>query len=261
LTNICRLALPAILLISSTAFGSDRRFQWSNEFSPPSAQFYQEQFSPFYWGISWEGAIPKVENEDRLFSLGSVKKVITAATALRELGSDYQFTNEFTGDLDVAQGTVISPTFSVSGDPTWGHPSYGESLSTRVDRVVAELKKLNIKNVTGEIQFNLLRPAVGQFQRPAEWKKDWLLECYASLPTPVSFNGNCATLSLKSAKSVHWIEPGVSTPIVNKLVSGKVNSMVITPELDSLGRVQRYIVSGSIVSAVNKTLPVHQKIG
>ena len=258
MTNICRLALPIFLFISTAAFGSDQRFLWSQEFTPTGVNFNQESLSPFYWGISWEGTAPKFENEDRLFSLGSVKKMITSATALRELGSDYQFTNEFTGDLDPAQGLVHSPAFSVSGDPTWGHPSYGESLSTRVNHVVAELKKLNIKKVIGEIQFNLLRPAVGQFQRPAEWKREWLLECYASLPTPVSLNGNCAVLSIKSTKIIGWIEPGVSTPIVNKLTSGKVNSISITPELDSLGRVQRYIVSGTFVSPVSRALPVHQ---
>lgn len=209
------------------------------------------------WGVSWGGAAPKSENEDQLFSLGSVKKIITAVTALRELGSDFRFSNEFTAELDDSQGLIVSPVFSVSGDPTWAHPAYGENLFTRVLKVASELKRLNVKKVTGEIRIDLLRPAVGQFHRPVEWKNSWLLECYAALPTPVSLYGNCAELTVKSSKNAYWNTPGVSTPIENKLSYGRSNTYDISPVLDSFGRVEKYVLSGTVSAPFSVAIPVH----
>ena len=261
--GVKRLILPVLsFLLSTSVFATDIRGRWSNEFVTSEVNSLNDE-TPliFNWGISWRGAEPRNENETRPFSLGSVKKIITAATALRELGSMYQFSNEFTADLDPAQSIIFSPSFSVSGDPTWAHPSYGETLVSRVANIITELKKLNVKKVVGDIQINLLRPAIGQFHRPAEWKDEWLLKCYATLPTPVSLNGNCAELSINSAKKVAWVTPGVSTPIENKLFTDKSNSIVITPQLDALGRIKKYTVSGGVASAITEAVPVHQNEG
>ena len=83
---------------------------WSNEFSPPTPLF-QEESAPPIWGISWLGTVARNDNEDHLFSLASVKKMITAATALRVLGPDFKFANEFNGELDASQGIIFSPSF------------------------------------------------------------------------------------------------------------------------------------------------------
>ena len=255
MTKFCRTIVAILLLSGSSAVASANSQLWSNEFSPISVN--EASSTPFYWGINWVGSVPRSENEDRLFSLGSVKKIITSATALRELGSEFKFSNEFTADLDAVSETVFSPSFSVSGDPTWAHPSYGETLSSRVNKVVLELKRLNVKRVVGEIQINLLRPAVGQFKRPTEWKNEWLSECYAALPTAISLNGNCAVLSINSLKKVNWLTPGVGTPIEFKLFASKNNSLMITPYLDSFGRVEKYKVTGGFATAMTVAIPVH----
>ena len=256
LTSIFHYLTVIILLLSPAAFATDLRSLWSNEFAIQPLK--KGSINSFVFGVSWEGGSPRNENETNLFSLGSVKKIITAATALRELGSDYQFSNEFCGDLDTAQGILFSPSFSVSGDPTWAHPSYGENLSSRILKVINELKKQKVKRVVGEIKINLLRPAVAQFHRPEEWKKEWLLECYAALPTSVSLNGNCAELAIYSRKNLGWATPGVSTPIENRLTISKVNSIVITPQLNEFGRIQKYVVSGGFASPITQSVPVHE---
>lgn len=256
LVNICRLSLSILLFMAAPAHALGSAQLWSNEFLPSSVN-ENEAGMPITWGISWGGVSPRNENEDRLFSLASVKKVITAATALRELGSDFQFSNEFTGEVDASQGVLYSPVFAVSGDPTWGASSYGESLTSRISKVVLRLKKTKVKKVVGKIDIQLLRPAVGQFHRPAGWKKDWQLQCYAALPTPVSLNGNCAELSIDSVKSVSWKTPGVSTPVENKLVAAQENSIVITPKMDTFGRVEKYVISGGFALAVSEFIPVH----
>lgn len=256
LTQFCRHLLILLLLASPPAFALDSMRLWSNDFlsSSVNESLYDQSIT---WGISWGGNSPRNENEDRLFSLASVKKVITAATSLRELGSDFKFSNEFTGELDAGLGVLLSPTFSVSGDPTWGVSAYGETLTSRVSTVVRRLLKMKVNKVVGRIEIQLLRPAVGQFKRPAAWKKEWQLVCYAALPTPVSLNGNCAELSIESEKNAAWKTAGVSTPVENKLVSAKQNSIVITPMLDTMGRVEKYVLTGGIATAVSEFVPVH----
>ena len=254
LTKLCRLSLP-VLLFSTSAFAMPVSELWSNEFVSSSVNYVRS--SSLIWGISWDGVVPRYENEDRLFSLGSVKKMITTATALRELGSDFKFSNEFTGNLDSTQNIIFSPTFSVSGDPTWAHPSFGETLTSRLGLVIAELKKQGVKKVSGDIQINSLSPAVAQFHRPAEWKDSWLLECYASLPTLVTLDGNCAALAIRSVKSVSWATSGVSTPIVNQLVAADQNSIQVVPALDASGKVEKYTVKGGFAAATSVAIPVH----
>jgi len=232
---------------------------WSNEFVSSSVNYVKT--APLIWGISWDGAVPRYENEDRLFSLGSVKKMITSATALRELGSEFKFSNEFTGDLDANQQIVFSPAFSVSGDPTWAHPSFGETLTSRIENVITELKKLGIKKISGDIQINSLSPKVAEFHRPAEWKESWLLECYAALPTLVTLDGNCAALSIHSLKSVTWSTPGVSTPIVNQLIAAEKNSIEVVPSLDASGKVAKYTIKGGFAAATSVAVPVHSNEG
>jgi D-alanyl-D-alanine carboxypeptidase/D-alanyl-D-alanine-endopeptidase (penicillin-binding protein 4) len=256
LTYFCRSILIALFIIATPARAFDSRQLWSNEFG-----FHEtpelESTIPLTFGIAWAGNRPRVENEDRLFSLASVKKVITAATALRVLGPDFRFANEFTGEFDPLQKAIYRPTFSVSGDPTWGHEAYGESLRTRVAKVVAELKKQNVKKVVGEIQFNLLKSELGNYARPSGWKPQWKTACYAGLTTPVILNGNCAQMAVYPNGKVFWITQGVDTPITNRLVRGSVDQFSVMPVLDQLGRVERYEVSGSVTRAGSVFLPVH----
>ena len=258
LSTICRFGLVSLLLMSTPVSAFDNRSLWSNEFQSSDSQNRStEDYIPLTWGIDFSGSIPRSENDERLFSLASVKKMVTAATALRELGSDFKFNNEFTGELDEAQAAIYSPSFSVSGDPTWGHEAYGETLRTRVSKVVQELKKLKVKRVVGEIKINLLKPAIGQFSRPKGWKPSWLLECYASLPTTVMLNGNCAQLAVYPDKRAFWITEGVSTPIENNLVVTAEDSLSIVPVLDSLGKVSKYILNGGMSRPSSVYLPVH----
>lgn len=253
-TIIYRLVCLSLILQANAAFA----FQYTPLFSTDLLSSFglHSDARPLTWGYFYQGHFPKYENEEKPFSLASVKKVITAATSLRVLGSEFRFANEFSGDYDSINQAIFSPVFAVSGDPTWGSPDYGESLSTRVAAVVRELQKLKVKRVVGEVKVSLLSSAVGNFARPKGWKNSWLLECYASLPTPVVLNGNCAQLVINLEKSF-WLTNGVSTPIENRLQPSKMDSVQVVPELDDLGRVKKYTLSGGISKPTSIYLPVH----
>jgi D-alanyl-D-alanine carboxypeptidase/D-alanyl-D-alanine-endopeptidase (penicillin-binding protein 4) len=252
----CRSIWFLLLITSIPARALEARQYWSNEFVPSEVQT-KESLIPFTWGIQWQGASPRFENQDRLFSLASVKKVITAATAMRELGPEFKFTNEFRGEHDETQAAVYNPVFAVTGDPTWGHEAYGETLRTRVAKVVDELKRLKVKKVVGEINIELLKPALANFARPANWKSSWQTACYAGLLTPVILSGNCSQLAIYPNRKAVWVTEGVTTPIVNLMVSSTEDTLSVKPELDSLGRVTRYVLRGGMTRAASIFLPVH----
>ena len=215
---------------------------------------------PLTWGYFYQGNSPQSQNAEKLFSLASVKKVITAATSLKVLGSDFRFANEFSGEFDPSNLVMFSPVFAVSGDPTWGNPEYGESLTSRVSMVVRELLRLKVGKVVGEIKINSLSSTVGAFARPKGWKSSWLLECYASLPTTVALNGNCAQMVINLEKSF-WLTRGVSTPIENQLQASRMDQVQVVPVLDDLGRVKKYVLKGGISKPTSIYLPVHDNEG
>lgn len=252
----CRSIWFLLLITSIPARALETRQYWSNEFVPSEIQT-KESLVPFTWGIQWQGGNPYSENQDRLFSLASVKKVITAATAIRELGPEFKFRNEFRGDHDDSQSAIYNPVFAVSGDPTWGHEAYGETLRTRVAKVVSELQRLKVKKVVGEIGIELLKPALANFARPTNWKASWQTACYAGLLTPVILSGNCAQLAIYPNRKAVWVTEGVTTPILNQMVLSTEDSLSVKPEFDSLGRVTRYILRGGMTRAASIYLPVH----
>ncbi len=252
--NLVSLIFISLFFQSSNALAWSQIPLFSNEFVEFSDPIGDNR--PLTMGVYDQGKVPRIENEEKLFSLASVKKVITTVTALRVLGSEFRFANEFTAQLDPNSDTLYSPTFSVSGDPTWGNPSYGESLTSRIMVVIRELQRANVRKVVGEINFKLLSPNVGSFVRPKNWKPSWLLECYASLPTPVILNGNCAQLVINLNNSF-WLTNGVSTPIENLLKPAKENRVQVVPQLDQWGRVKKYVLAGVISKPTTIYLPVH----
>jgi len=219
--------------------------------SLPNSKFIQ-------WALSWGGVSPYEKNSEppKAMSPASVQKILTSTTALRVLGSDFRFSNAFEAKLDPASGTVSGVEFSVSGDPTWAHPAYGEKLMDRMNLVVDRLKERGVQKVVGPIQVVLNQPGLANFTRPEQWKQSWLLECYATLPTAVTLNGNCATFRIASTKRATWTTAGVSTPLDVRLSKSTRNSIDITPILDDYGRVAKYQIRGGFSSPSSFSVPV-----
>ncbi len=205
---------------------------------------------PIQWGASWLGKLPSDQNDDQLMSPASVEKAITAATALRVLGPSFRFNNTFQGKLNPNSHSLHSVEFKDSRDPTWAHEAYQEKLSTRIDKVVSELVARGVKSVEGEIKITSTRPSLITHARPAEWKKEWLMDCGMTMFSSVIIRGNCAALKITSLNTAEWVTAGVDTPIEVEVTrtksASKKTGLDVVPTFDEYGRVLRYKVVGRV---------------
>ncbi len=237
---------------------------WTLDFAPPAQQFEQSddalyfrgadpwstffgQLSGFnevkFWGLALDGLTPHRRNPTLPLIPASLQKMITTASALRNLGGDAQFSNYFDADLEHSTGELLHPKFTVSGDPTWGHGAF-EGMQDRLARVILELKARGVTRVVGPISIVELHPELNRIPTHSAWPKRWTLQCMATQMTAFMFNGNCGSIQVKSLTSAVWTTPGVDIPITLKITKSSVNQLMITPTLNAQGRVQSYLISG-----------------
>lgn len=279
-----RIALMSLLVLSYPMASQASVQDWTHEFSeldaaPSIPVAIEEQFPSDYvatpwdvfvkalpnskfikWGLSWVGVSPYEKDSTTTMSPASVQKILTSTTALRVLGPDFRFSNSFQAEFDATSASVSNVEFSVSGDPTWAHPAFGEGLLDRMKIVTDQLVKAGVKKVTGAIAVRLTQPRLETHERPEQWKQSWLLACYATLPSPVILNGNCATFKVSSSRLATWQTTGVSTPLDVQMTKGKRTAVEIAPVLDDYGRVAKYEIRGTFASTTSYTVPVQNNI-
>jgi D-alanyl-D-alanine carboxypeptidase/D-alanyl-D-alanine-endopeptidase (penicillin-binding protein 4) len=221
----------------------------------PTFLSHLKGFNSIDWGIELEGVAPLSQNESLAMVPASVQKLVTTASAFKNLGADAKFENYFDGSF--ANETASHLKFTISGDPTWGHPEY-ESFDARLNLVVAELRAKGIRHVTGDIEIVSTRPELDTIAKPDGWPARWTLECMATMPSTFMINGNCGEFRVISPTRAQWLTPGVDLPIHLNLSTGRANDLVIEPELDSLGRITGYTVSGKFRTAASLgSVPVY----
>ena len=222
------------------------------------------------WGLSLQGANPLQKNESNPLAPASVQKLVTTAAAFRHLGSGARFANSFEANFDPSTKDAFNVLFKVSGDPTWGHESF-ETAQSRLQKVINELKAQGVKRVSGQISVVPVHPELDQIQVLNAWPKRWTLQCMATQPTSFMFHGNCGEILVQSLSSAKWITPGVDVPIQLKIFKASANSLSISANLDTYGRIQSYRITGgfakptstfydSLQSASLSALPVHQSL-
>lgn len=277
------MLLPSFLiLLQLNSYGATNlKRQWSHEFddspsqkAPPPEFLREPTWSDFFanlenatkvsFRLAWDSMVPYRSYEREAVSPASTLKLLTAATALHVLGPDFQYANSFQGLLDANTKILINPEFTLSGDPTWAHPAFGESLTTRILKIIEELKSKEIKSIRGLIRFNVTSNKVKNLIRPARWKSSWLDQCYAGLPTPATLNGNCADLQITSKTTYKWLTQGVNIPVTVKMAYGFDTQNVVIPDVEVKtdpvsGRVIEYVVSGSYAFSQRViSLPTHE---
>jgi PBP4 family serine-type D-alanyl-D-alanine carboxypeptidase len=227
-------------------------------------------------GVALRGAEPLARNAASPMLPASTEKLVTAALALRHLGRDYRFENRFSAKFDSSTGTLSEVKFLVSGDPTWSsgglfslssdepRPGPVENWVEQVDeprfeKLIDGLLARGVRALSGPVRIESLRPDLDRIPRPAGWRESWKLECMAMMQTSFQSNGNCGTLAVSAGKA-RWVTRGVRVPLkvrVYKSRSGR-NSVSITPETDSTGRIRSYVISGFIGrGTLYFDLPVH----
>lgn len=193
------------------------------------------------------------KNSEALMMPASTQKVVTAIAALKYLpgNGDFRFQNSFQGDFDAETGILRSPEFLVSGDPTWGHEDYVETLKSRLQSLVAELKKRGVKLIVGPITVTNTVPAVAEWTRPQEddregpWRKRWRWESDANVVTPATLQENMAVFQITGYRSAKWLTPGASGRLEVNL-SPRGGEFEIEPIFDDHGRAIGYRMSGGM---------------
>jgi D-alanyl-D-alanine carboxypeptidase/D-alanyl-D-alanine-endopeptidase (penicillin-binding protein 4) len=222
-----KLLFIAVSLFYLSAFGSveEELKQWSN--------------SSAFKGATWSFAVLDPESGELLFSYqphtmavpASVTKLISTATVLEELGSDYTYTTALgiSGTVDSSRlnGNVL---LLGSGDPSLGSDRFpGTSdCDELMDTWVDALQGLGIKKVQGAILVD--DQLFGSAGIPGYWSWQDMGNYYAAPVGTINLNENRLWLTFKSgaagsSSSLIGVYPKIAEyQFVNEVVSGSVGS-------------------------------------
>ncbi|HDR05602.1 MAG TPA: D-alanyl-D-alanine carboxypeptidase/D-alanyl-D-alanine-endopeptidase [Candidatus Marinimicrobia bacterium] len=190
------------------------------------AEFSRPEFEHALWGAIIEdlgsGEIWYERNADKVFMPASNNKIISAATALLNLGPDYRFKTIVLCNGEI-QDSVLKGDLIVrgTGDPTLYEKFYSHS-EAQFELWADSLKSLGIKEIAGNIigDDNLWDDqSLGK-----GWAHDYLHIWYAAEIGPLQFNENYVDIYIYPPDSLSdsiRIEPNVKSSyftIINELV-------------------------------------------
>lgn len=196
----------------------------------------------------------------------SCLKVVTSAAALELLGKDYQYKTEFgySGEIenDSLKGSLI---FTGYGDPTLGSFRWDATATDLVlKRIVAELKKLNIKVITGDLVEDESKWSVQV--TPGGWTWEDIGNYYGAGARGFNWHENQYDLFLKPGTEVgDPVEIESSKPILNaylnlrELKTGAAgsgdNAVIYLGEDNYMGYIKGTIPAGKNNFKISGSIP------
>lgn len=147
--------------------------------------------------------IPQLSiNADTLMLPASTQKLLVAAAALKELGSDYRFTTSLYRRGKVTQGVLHGDLlFAFDGDPTLSR--------TQLASLLEQAKQSGINKVQGDV---LLLGQPQRLSRASGWAWDDLGICYSAPVSSYMIDGNCVRGKLLPAKQTSSTPLSPKTP-------------------------------------------------
>ena len=148
------------------------------------------------------GRVLYSHHASRQFIPASNQKILTAATAMRELGPRYEFRTALStgapvpGADGVLQGDLI---LRGAGDPTLGSPSAGEDPSAQFKHWAQELKAKGIHRVAGDLVVD--DSFFDRVQVHPDWPSAQLWRAYCAPVSALSLNDNCLAVTVKPARA------------------------------------------------------------
>ncbi len=138
-------------------------------------------------------------NADKSLTPASTQKLITTATALEILGSDFQFKTDvyITGHINkegILMGNLIIRGF---GDPSLGSKYFPEN-NHFLSKIYTELKKLGIKQISGKL---IADNSFFKSSIPRTWIWEDIGNYYGAVPHPISYKDNTYTLHFESKEA------------------------------------------------------------
>ena len=134
------------------------------------------------------------QNIDKMYIPASNMKIITAAAALLQLGSEYQFKTEFyASNWQPGTGTAQDLVVWSNGDPTFSDEFF-DTAGSALDAIAQNLKRSGLNAVAGNIVLD--GTAFSGPDYPDTWPKEDKAYCYGARTQALSVTGNCFKLTV-----------------------------------------------------------------
>ncbi len=196
-------------------------------------------------------------NSDQLMAPASNLKILTTASALHYLGSNYKYkTSVYGTPIDRERGVMESSLYLVgSGDPTFREPFLDDSMDI-LEEFAKTLSEKGLRRFTGDLigddsVFDREFVGVG-------WKKTYMLDDYAAQCAGLSLNSNLVRLTLLNGIPTFF--PNCSIMNINdKTSSGSYTDISIerTPDTNDVtvnGTIAPWEAGGATFTVHNPSL-------
>ena len=142
------------------------------------------------------GEVVFSRNPDLPETIASVAKLISTATALHFLGSDYKFRTTFWRRGAIQQGSLIGSLLVVGGgDPNISGRFYDDDINAVFDKWADGLRQAGISRVVGDIVLNAaFFDSVG---RHPDWPAGQESRWYQAPISALSYNDNVVLVSIR----------------------------------------------------------------
>lgn len=202
----------------------------------------------------------KSQNAFETFKPASTAKILTALTAIQNLGEHYQFKTEVKWKTSHDDKTWISDLVLVGeGDPTFSGDDFGETTHhQRFETLIEFLKKEGVKTITFSPKFisSLQNSDFRKnFQFPEGWTQNDIDGCYgfSALPSAFHYREDCSLYSITDIDKGFWDLPLLQKKIISKLKYGNTNKFEI--HFDPL--LKNHVLSGTFVKGSKpNSLPI-----
>jgi D-alanyl-D-alanine carboxypeptidase/D-alanyl-D-alanine-endopeptidase (penicillin-binding protein 4) len=195
------------------------------------------------------GELLAASNSEKSLTPASTQKLITTATALEILGSDFQFKTDvyITGRIDKAGNLMGNLVLRGFGDPTLGSKYFPEN-NHFISSIYSELKKLGIRQINGKL---IVDHSYYQSTIPRTWIWEDIGNYYGAVPHPLSYRDNTYTL--------HFDSKGAGQLTQIRRISSKQEDLEISNKVMSstINKDRAYIFGGNTSTSrlVEGTIP------
>ncbi|MDH8701204.1 D-alanyl-D-alanine carboxypeptidase/D-alanyl-D-alanine-endopeptidase (penicillin-binding protein 4) [Dysgonomonadaceae bacterium PH5-43] len=174
------------------------------------------------------GKIVSEYNSDMSLKPASINKIITTATALEVLGSDYTYKTSLFYDGTIRNSLLNGNLYiEGSGDPTLGSEFISKNKEAFLLEYLKAMRSLGIKQIKGDIV--ILDQLFGYNGIPNKWLLEDIGNYYASGTYGISIFDNMYRLYLRSAQPRSRVKVLKTLPVMdlvydNQMIAGSTNA-------------------------------------
>jgi D-alanyl-D-alanine carboxypeptidase/D-alanyl-D-alanine-endopeptidase (penicillin-binding protein 4) len=186
----------------------------------------------------------ELNHETDFFVPASVIKLITAATALENLGSDFSFkTNLYW--LEKTPGVASSLTIQADGDPQVAITKTGKLVPQNINVIPAQLYARGIRSLKDNIhllakdeRLNIASVA------PGVDREDYS-NCFGSLTQAFNYEMNCALIGIYRSGATQWADQKLNFSVNPNFSKGSESRLQAIARLDANRVIKSFDIIGT----------------